>query len=247
MKATVKSTSNKTPYAVFFGICALLVVYFAVSGGNQGGLNASGGSDPDGGDSGSVGSTVAGGGVTRPTDDAGGSIFDSDVFLAGRPTNPIQDPKADKKLGPNDEPDVLDPADKDNPKNPQTGRPYSNSSMKQFAALRKRFPNNSIIPRKKTPEQIKQEKDDRMKMFALQSQVVTGKASPEEINKYYEFRTRPVRDRVELLSYVVDKYRDRMAPNVKAQYEKILIMNRKVLENHEKAKQKALEKSNGGE
>lgn len=171
------------------------------------------------------------------------SVFESQFFLGGVPSKPIEDESKLRKSGDGEEPDILDPADKDNPINPQTGRPYPNSVMGQFSKLREKFPNNSIIPRKKSPEDQAREAEERKQMFGLQTLVAQGQASPEQITQYYDMRGRDVRDRIELLDYVLQSYGPKMSDQIKEQYAKILDMNKKTLESYNSMRDQAIEKA----
>lgn len=235
---------DQKPYIIFFGFSALLAIYFLFSdpsaqsskNSEQNTADASVSESSQGMDNNrSRGGASSGNGAH--------SLFESDFFQAGAPEKPIRDSLLEGDSGADGEPDILDPSDKDNPINPQTGKPYPNSIMNQFQELAEKFPENSIIPRKKTPEAIEQEKELRTSMYAIQSAVAQGNASQEDINRYYDYKIKPVKDRLELLDYVLEKSVDSMSPDIKQQYEKIQTTNRSTLENYEKERQKALSKS----
>lgn len=232
--------SERKAYTVFGAICLLVVFYFVSSSGvperrSGAGKTAYAGQGTD---------SSASGGSSASGQDAQ-SVFESQFFLGGVPSKPIEDEKSlRKKAGDGgDEPDILDPADKDNPVNPQTGRPYPNSVMKQFDTLREKFPNNSIIPKKKTPEEQAAEVESRKIMFGLQTKVAQGQATVDEVTQYYDMRSKDVKDRVELLDYVMNSYGGKMSEQVKEQYAKILAMNKKTLESYNTMRDRAIEKA----
>src|SRR5687767_1767865 len=136
---------RKKVFIYYYGFCAILAFYFIFSAGGGGG----GSSDEEmSKEDKALAALMGGGGGRRPAArHEGDSIFDSDFFKAGEPTNPIEE-KAEAS-GPQGDGnnEILEPANPNNPVNPQTGQPFSDTVMEQFDTLRKRFPGNSIIPR----------------------------------------------------------------------------------------------------
>ncbi|MBI3396764.1 MAG: hypothetical protein HY042_13080, partial [Spirochaetia bacterium] len=180
----------------------------------------------------------AGGGSSGRSRSSDESLSSSDFWKAGVPDKPIQDKdEPGKKNG--DEPELLDPVSAGNPINPQTGQPYPDSVMKQFDDLRKKFPGNDIIPRRKSPEETKKEETDRQNVFAVQSLVAQGRASQAQIDQFYDYQTKPIKDRLELLDYVLKEQGSSMAPDVKEQYDKILQMNKQQLTALDEARKRA--------
>lgn len=232
--------SNRLPYLVFFGLASIIAVYFlATSVDSTGGSPGSAGREYGDGDAGrSAAADQPNGGGPSGSNGAAVSLFQSDFFKAGETDKPFEK-LVKPEQGDEGEPEILDPADKSNPLNPQTGTRYSNSVMKQFEKLREKFPNNSIIPRKKTPEEIEQEKQERLNMYAVKSLIAKGTAAPEDVNKYYDYQAKSFSDRVELLEYIMDKYKT-MSPEVKGQYDRILKMNKERLQNLERQRQSSL-------
>ena len=232
--------SDRKPYIIYGVICLLVAVYFITTGdvpeaARGGKSTALAGGVKDGG--------AGSGGAAGRGDDAQ-SVFESQFFLGGVPSKPIEDESKLRQSGEGgDEPDILDPADKDNPVNPQTGRPYPNSVMGQFSKLREKFPNNSIIPKKKTPEDKARETEERKQMFGLQTLVAQGQATPEQITQYYDMRGRDIKDRIELLDYVLQSYGPKMSEQVKDQYTKILDSQRKTIESYNSLRDQAIEKA----
>jgi len=230
--------SHRTVYIIYFSLCTLIALYFFITGGGDraraGTVASNTGSDGRGAPSGTGSSTSM---------HEGKSLFESDFFSGSAPRQPIEDPGKIKSGGDVEEPDILEPADKDNPKNPRTGRPFSNKMMRRFDALRKIFPNNSLIPRKKTAEEIKLEREYKRKMFGVYPLMVQGRAAPEQINQYFDYKTKPIKDRIELLSHITKKYRGKMSPEFAKKYEKVLNVSQKALDRIENRRKKALEKA----
>ena len=244
-KSSSKSSSTgQTTLMAYFGFCLLLAVYFVASSGSDAGSRK-------GGDEDDALALLGGGGGsssnTRPVSGDDYSILDDPFGNTGSQPEIEDTSKLKKRTGnEDDEPEILDPTDASNPKNPKTGSPYTNSQMAKFDTLRAKFPNNSIIPRKKTPEEAAAEKTQRQEMHAMQSSIVTGKSSAEEVNRYYDYKAKPIKDRVELLTYVLEKNRGKLSEQILEQYEKILKMNQNVLEAQEKSRANALTKNSGG-
>ncbi len=181
------------------------------------------------------GGDTAGGSATE-----GKSVFESDFFKNhsyGRTGDEGAVP------GPQDN-DILDPVSEGNPINPATGTPYTDSVMKQFEDLAEKFPGNSIIPRRLTEEEKAAQEADRQKLSQLAAAVNKGEASAEDVNFYYDQQAKPVKDRLELLDYVIEKSGASMPEDIKKRYEEVRVMNRTQLENYEKARQAALAESN---
>lgn len=85
--------------------------------------------------------------------------------------------------------------------NPRTSDPYSEAEAKKVQYLAKKFPNNDLIPKPLSDDQVK-EREARMKRYEEQGFKITGgEAGPEEIEQYYEFKTKFYTDKVELLKF----------------------------------------------
>lgn len=229
---------NRTVYFIFFGLIVLIAGYF---------LFSSPGSSKDGQKKNSEQAALAslfggGGGSAGRTNAGDGGITGSDFWKAGVPDKPISDKDDGTGRKNSDEPELLDPVSAGNPINPQTGQPYTDSVMKQFDELRKKFPDNDIIPKRKTPEDTKKEEENRQKMFGVQTLVASGKASRDQIEQFYDFQAKPIRDRLQLLEYVMKESGSNMSSDVKEQYDKILTMNKNQLTAFEDQKRKALER-----
>lgn len=173
----------------------------------------------------------------------GGSLFDSDFMGTGVTGDPIEDPNI--PIREEGEPEILDPVSEGNPINPQTGQPYTDSMMKQFDVLREKFPGNSVIPQRETPEMKEKKEQERKSMYQIQAQIVKKEASEEQINQYYDFQTKSIRDRLELINYVLDKKGDSMSEEIKKKYTEIRDMNKRQLDSYEKARTRAINSANG--
>jgi hypothetical protein len=165
------------------------------------------------------------------------SLFQSEFWRQGVSDKPIADDGPGAKRG--DEPDLLEPTSEGNPVNPETGRPYSDQVMEQFSELRKKFPNNSIIPRRRSPEDVRKEEADRAEIYGMQTRIFQNKASPEEIDRFYDFQAKGIQDRLELLEYVLAEQSATMSPDIKKKYDQIVSMNKNQLQSFEEARKRA--------
>ncbi|GIX42991.1 MAG: hypothetical protein KatS3mg129_2724 [Leptospiraceae bacterium] len=119
--------------------------------------------------------------------------------------------------------------------------------MEAFDKLREKFPNNSLIPKRMTPEEKKAQEEKQRRMLEIQSKISVRKATPEEIEEYYEYQKKPIQDRLELLRYVLEKLADELPEDLKGQYEEVLKMNERQLESLEEQKKALLRTATQGE
>jgi len=175
--------------------------------------------------------------ATKPRAEQG-SLFQSDFWRHGVSDKPIADDPASpgRREG---EPDLLEPASDGNPVNPETGRPYSDQVMEQFSELRKKFPTNSIIPRKRNPEDVRKEEAERAEVYGLQTRIFQNQASSQEIDKFYDFQAKGIKDRLELLEYVLAEQSGTMSADIKQKYDQIVSMNKNQLQSFKEARKKA--------
>ena len=105
--------------------------------------------------------------------------------------------------------EVYDAPHADNPINPRTQKPYSNYAMRRFEALRELFPENKMIPRRRSAEELealhKEEEELGRKYYVdMRKKIVLGGLSKEQIDEYFSYRFRYTKDKLELFSYAVD-------------------------------------------
>jgi hypothetical protein len=164
------------------------------------------------------------------------SLYDSDFWKQGIKEVPIEETSKNNE----EEPEILEKVSEGNPINPQTGLPYTDEQMEQFDKLREKFPNNSLIPKRITPQEKKEQEEIQRRMLEIQSKISIRKATSEEIEKYYEYQKKPIQDRLELLRYVLDKLSDELPEDLKNQYQEVLKMNERQLESLEEQKKALL-------
>ncbi|MCR9140639.1 MAG: hypothetical protein NXI24_00090 [bacterium] len=231
--------TNGIVYITYLALCSLVAIYFMFTGGAQSEPSSeaddlaallSGQTDQIGG-----GDEVR----TGIPDNDSGSLFNSEFWEVGAAQGPIEDEPLEAR--PEDgEPDILEPANPNNPKNPMTGEVYPDRVMKVFNNLRKRFPNNSMIPKRQTPEEKAAEATERNKVFGLQSLIAQGKATEEQVSTFYNYQMKQYKDRAELVDYVLTEKGATMSPDIKQQYQKIQQMTATQLQSFEKQREQAL-------
>jgi len=164
------------------------------------------------------------------------SLYDSDFWKQGITNVPIEESKQKS----DEEPEILEKVSEGNPINPQTGLPYTDEQMEQFDKLREKFPNNSLIPKRMTPQEKKIQEDKQRRILEIQSKISARKANAEDIQEYYGYQKKPIQDRIELLRYVLEKLEDELPEDLKNQYKEVLKMNEKQLESLEEQKNTVL-------
>ena len=134
----------------------------------------------------------------------------------------------------------LDSADSDNPVNPKTGQPYTNRQMKQFDALRKKFPENTVIPRRLSQEEKAAKELLEARMSKIEDQLLNKTVSCEEVNEYYDYKQQFTRDRIQLIEYVLNKSDTSMSEKTRLEFGEARDRNRRTLESLEAARQRFL-------
>lgn len=220
-----------------FGIFVIIGVYFLFTAPQENGNSV----DEAGQDSDAVAALFGGGDSSyhegeNPDSE---SVFESDFWKSGVSDDPIEDVQEVNE----DDPDILDPVSEGNPVNPQTGKPYTDSMMKQFDKLREKFPDNSILPRRMSPEEKEKENETRKEMNNIRGKIIRKKATEDQVNRYWDDRVKKTQDRLELLEYVVNEQGDKMSDKIREQYEKVLEMSRNQLESYKKQRERDLNRN----
>lgn len=163
------------------------------------------------------------------------SLYDTEFWKAG-----VKPPESEEENVIEEDDGILEKVSEGNPINPQTGLPYTDEQMAAFEKLREKFPNNSLIPRRQTAEEKQKEEEYRRRMLEIQSKISVKKATPQEIEEYYEYQKKPVADRIELLQYVLKELEDELTEEMKKQYQEVLRMNERQLQTIEEQKRNIL-------
>ncbi|MEQ8350685.1 MAG: hypothetical protein RH862_04330 [Leptospiraceae bacterium] len=169
----------------------------------------------------------------------GDSLFDSGFMDSGVGDNNLPDRPQDRQREYGD-PEILDPVSKGNPVNPQTGQPFTDRQMSQFDKLREKFPGNTVIPQRMTPELKAQKEERRQEIYQIQTRIVKKDASAEEVNEYYDYQQKALNDRLELIEYVLNKADANMSDEMRKKFEDVKKMNQRTLKSYDDARKRAL-------
>ncbi|MCB1320966.1 MAG: hypothetical protein KDK34_11975, partial [Leptospiraceae bacterium] len=184
---------HKPVYIIFLSLCVIMTGYFFLSAPREVGSR--------GGDADDLMALMGGG---EPEDNDGsyldttheGSFLDNRTFFeAGLgEQGGWQDEEEYANRLDEEDPEILEPANPNNPKNPMTGEPYSDAAMSAFGRLRERFPNNDLIPRRKSEDELKAENEHRTQMYAINTLIAQGKADEDQVNQYYDWQMKSFAD-----------------------------------------------------
>ncbi|MBX7059722.1 MAG: hypothetical protein K1X75_16780 [Leptospirales bacterium] len=227
--------SNALVYPIYLACCAALAFYFLFTSSRE----SAGHSDAD-----LIGAVLAG----RAGADSGGeedgpeSIFDTPFYSSAQLSRPIAEEEGELPDN-GEEPEILDPANPDNPVNPMTGQRFPDSAMRVFDRLRDRFPTNSLLPRRQSAAERQAEDTERLRVMSLQSSIATGQASRDQVNEFYDFQAKSWRDRLELIEFVVGEKGDAMSPEIRQQYDRVRSMSDEQVKALEAQRQAALSRA----
>ncbi len=184
------------------------------------------------------GSDRPSGPATR-SNEPGDSLFDSGFMESGVGDNNLPD-RPDARQRNYGDPEILDPVSDGNPINPQTGQPFTDRQMGQFDKLREKFPGNTVIPQRVTPELKAQKEEKRQAIYQIQTRIVKKEASEAEVNEYYDYQQKALNDRLELIDYVLNKADANMSDEMRKKFEDVKQMNQRTLKSYEDARKRAL-------
>lgn len=227
----MKNIKNKPILGLILLLVIVLIYQMFSNSGNHKG--SSGNSARDEGQA--LAAIFGGGGNNSSPSDQ--SIFDSKFWNAAVPNKALETPQDDS--GGSDT-GLLEPASEGNPRNPQTGQPYPDSVMRQFDTLRKKFPNNKIIPSKLSDEEVRKENEERNDMAAIGNLIAQNQAGESDINRYYDYEAKKVEDRLELVNYIIQEQGEAMSEDIKSKFQNVLEMNKNQKAANDKARQNAL-------
>ncbi len=128
------------------------------------------------------------------------------------------------------------------PINPQTGKPYDEETMEQFDKLRLIFPENDLIPRKLTKEE-KAKKDQEDAAYAQATTAyLNNSATKEQVLLYFNKQEKIIKDRLEIVEYLIDMQKEDGEYDKDGQFQRILDSAKEQLQNLETQKQEAFKK-----
>ncbi|MCB1167003.1 MAG: hypothetical protein KDK33_12655 [Leptospiraceae bacterium] len=134
---------------------------------------------------------------------------------------------------------LVDYASPDNPIDPKTGRRYTNRQMAAFEHLRRAFPDNSLIPRRLSTEEMEEKSrlEERLKM--IEQRLLSCEVSEEEISLLFDFRIKEKEDLIQLLRAALDP---RLHSRHREIFEKKLDTELRALEEMKNDRTRALER-----
>lgn len=159
------------------------------------------------------------------------SLFDSEFAKAGTNVNYAEE---DTNTVSND--DMIVPI------NPQTGKPYDEETMEQFDKLRLIFPGNDLIPRKYTKEQKAKKDEEDAKYAQATTAYLNNTATKEQVELYFNRQEKTLRDRLEIVEYLIDAQKEDGEYDKNGEFQKILDSTNEQLKNLEIQKQEAFKK-----
>ena len=160
------------------------------------------------------------------------SIFDSLFFKSGKISH--EDPEDSKghplPLG-------------ESPINPQTGKPYTEEAMETFDRLHEKFPDNDLIPKRMGPEDktTKQKFDE--KISKATANVVNNIASKDEVVTYYKFQEKSIKDRMQIIKYLIDSQKEAGEEDEGGQFKQILDTTQAQMQQYQTEKENAYKKN----
>ena len=101
-------------------------------------------------------------------------------------------------------------------KNKDTGQAFTEAEVRRLKHLRRRFPQNRLIPRFKTAEEIAREAEEQARLKRIEHAFSRRTATAGEVREYYAAQSQSLRDWKELLEYVVDE--EKWSPQVRQKY-----------------------------
>lgn len=139
------------------------------------------------------------------------SIFDSDFDKAGVNTNFSEE-----------ETPVAKESDGIAPINPQTQKPYDDKTMEEFDKLRLIFPGNELIPKKFSKEE-KAKKDQEDSTYAqAMTAFMNNTANKGQVQVYFSKQEKVIKDRLEIVEYLIDVQKEDGEYDKDGQFQKIL-------------------------
>ena len=124
--------------------------------------------------------------------------------------------------------------------NPKTGKTYLPDEIERISYLRDRFPDNQLVPAL-TPQEKQARFEARRNQEALSLKLTAGKAAAPEIRAYYRSKKRMIRDRIELVSYVVREEEEQWDKKIIQDYRAMLNNSRKILKQLDQRENRSLQ------
>ncbi|MCE9598675.1 MAG: hypothetical protein K8S54_11960 [Spirochaetia bacterium] len=110
--------------------------------------------------------------------------------------------------------------------NPRTGLKFTESEIRRLSLLRHKFPGNELIPRVKTPDELRKDREVEETMREIAVRFNSGGASRTDIDGYFDRKTKLLSDWVQLLELVVNE--EDWSPQVRGKYARMLAHTEKM-------------------
>ena len=89
--------------------------------------------------------------------------------------------------------------------NPLTGEQYTEDQVKRIVYLARRFPENQLVPRPLSEEEAEARAERKAAIKDLSTLITAGQATESQIGDYYDYREKVIRDRLELIEFVLSE------------------------------------------
>ncbi|MDX1959346.1 MAG: hypothetical protein SFU98_12275 [Leptospiraceae bacterium] len=110
----------------------------------------------------------------------------------------------------------------ENPINPQTGKPYDNETMEQFAQLTLLFPENDLIPKKQTVSYKEAQAKKQAEISKATAAYIGGNPTKEDVRLHFGSQEKVFKDRMEIIEYLVEIQKEEGELDKDGQLKKIL-------------------------
>ncbi|MDX1959348.1 MAG: hypothetical protein SFU98_12285 [Leptospiraceae bacterium] len=110
----------------------------------------------------------------------------------------------------------------ENPINPQTGKPYDNETMEQFAQLTLQFPENELIPKKQTTSYKEAQAKRYAEISKATAAYISGNPTKEDVRLHFSSQEKVFKDRMEIIEYLVELQKEEGELDKDGQLKKIL-------------------------
>lgn len=105
-------------------------------------------------------------------------------------------------------------------RNPDTGQHYTETEVRRLKLLRQKFPDNQLIPRFRTPEELERLAERNARLARIEQAFSRKRGTPEEINEYFNAKQSALRDWRQLLEFVV--HDENWSPAIRDKYARML-------------------------
>lgn len=105
-------------------------------------------------------------------------------------------------------------------RNRRSGAQFTEEEVRRLKVLRTRFPENSLIPRTRSPEEERSLAAEVAQLDTIKKQFSRKAGARKDIDLYFDRQIRTLEDWIQLLEFVV--HDENWSPKVKDKYERML-------------------------